>query len=420
MIPLLTREEARAVDEDAVARLGVQGAVLMENAGRGAAEALLRAFRGSLGAPVLVGGPGQNGGDAWVVGRHLRCAGVTPRALLIGDPARLRGDARTNWEALGALGVRCDAIPLAEAARLHDALAGATVLVDGVFGTGLDRDVEGGYAEALTTMSAHPAPVLALDMPSGIDADTGAVLGVAVRAVRTVTFNAHKLGLHQHPGAGYAGVVELVGIGVPPPGGGRAQVVEPADAAAIVRPREDDAHKGSAGHLFVVGGSEGKTGAAWLAAHAALRAGAGLATIATRAEAQRTLEHKVREVMTTCLPPSGSTDGLLASLRRADALVIGPGLGLDAYGEEVALTETEYRLLETLLRNTGRVLTRQSLLARVWGYDDEPESNAVDLYVHYLRRKLGDAVQITTVRGVGYRLDPPAGGSTPDQPSEGA
>ena len=89
-------------------------------------------------------------------------------------------------------------------------------------------------------------------------------------------------------------------------------------------------------------------------------------------------------------------------------------------GEPVDLSPTEYRLLETLLRNTGRVLTRQSLLARVWGYDDEPESNAVDLYVHYLRRKLGDAVQITTVRGVGYRLDPPAGGSTPDQPSEGA
>ena len=187
MQSLFTREESRDVDRVAIEELGVVSLVLMENAGRGASDAIIDVFDDRLERVVLVGGPGQNGGDAWVIARRLTLFGFEPLAVLVGEPSRLRGDARTNWALLGKLGV--DRVELApdEAKRLDAHLSDATLVVDGLFGTGLDRPITGGYADAIAAIEAAEAPVVSLDVPSGLDADTGAILGVAPGAAMTVS-----------------------------------------------------------------------------------------------------------------------------------------------------------------------------------------------------------------------------------------
>ena len=234
MLPLLSRASVRALDGDAVARLKVPSIVLMENAGLGATEVLLREFGPVLTRPLLVGGPGQNGGDAWVVARQLALRGFSPRCLLVGDPAKVRGDARVNLDVLRALGVPLELCGESELPRLRDALADASLVVDGLFGTGLDRDIQGFQASVVEAVNAAHKPVFALDLPSGLDADTGQIRGVAVRARCTATFAAHKPGLHQFPGAELAGRVYGVSIGVPLPESLPWGVVEAQDVAAAV------------------------------------------------------------------------------------------------------------------------------------------------------------------------------------------
>ncbi|MEZ4247752.1 MAG: NAD(P)H-hydrate dehydratase [Polyangiales bacterium] len=318
MIPLLTRDEVRALDARAIEG-GVAGLVLMENAGRGAAEAILTRFAGALDHVVCVGGPGQNGGDAWVIARHLACAGVDVRGVLVGDATKVRGDARPNLDALAHVGV-----PWIACAANEVSLEGATLLVDGLFGTGLDRPIEGALAELVRRLDAHPAPVVALDLPSGIDASTGAVLGVAPHAALTVTFAAHKRGLWQYPARRHVGEVVLASIGVPAPTASRAELVEDADVATLLKRRDADSHKGRAGHVLVIAGAPGKTGAALLAGHGALRGGTGLVTIGTRAP--DALDAKVVELMSTLVD---GEEAARDAMRGKHAAVLGPGLGLD-------------------------------------------------------------------------------------------
>ncbi|MDH4281178.1 MAG: NAD(P)H-hydrate epimerase, partial [Myxococcales bacterium] len=173
---LFTREESRELDRAAVDELGIVSLVLMENAGRGATDAICELFPDRLRRVVLVGGPGQNGGDAWVVARRLTLLGHRPLALLLGDASRLRGDAEANWTLLGKLGIETAEVSPDASEPIGSLLATATLIVDGLFGTGLDRPLGGGYADAVLAMEAAPAPLVALDLPSGLDADTGAIL----------------------------------------------------------------------------------------------------------------------------------------------------------------------------------------------------------------------------------------------------
>ncbi|HJL02528.1 MAG TPA: NAD(P)H-hydrate dehydratase [Polyangiaceae bacterium LLY-WYZ-15_(1-7)] len=344
MIPLLTRAAVRAVDAAAVEK-GVAGLVLMENAGRGAAEALVERFPERLARVVCVGGPGQNGGDAWVVARHLRLRGHAPRAVVVAkDEAKIGGDARPNLDALRALGVEVEVVGPGLTPDLDD----ATLLVDGLFGTGLDRPIEGGFAELVEAMNRAAAPIVALDLPSGIDADTGRVLGVATRAALTVTFAAQKRGLHQHPGAGHAGEVRVAQIGVPLSVSSEAEapagLLEAADVAGWVAPRAADAHKGTAGHVLVVAGAPGKTGAAVLAGRGALRGGAGLVTIGTRAQAE--VDAKVRELMSA---PVADVQALAGESEGKAARVVGPGLGLDEAGRALAVVAGANGAMPTVL-----------------------------------------------------------------------
>jgi NAD(P)H-hydrate epimerase len=329
--PLLTPDAARARDREAIA-LGVPGIVLMENAGRGATDVLLRELGAHLRAPLVIGGTGQNGGDAWVVARHLAARGVRCRVLLVGDVAKIAGDAAIALRALEAVGIAPEHVTsLDRLAPLDAALASATVVVDGLFGTGLDRPLEGLARGVVERLAACGLPCLALDLPSGVCGRTGQILGAAVRADVTVTFDALKRGLHQFPGVTHAGRVVVVDIGIPGPRTADAWVVDRETLAAVRRRRPQDAHKGTAGRVLVVGGSPGRTGAALLAGLGALRAGAGLVTLAARGAARTALDAKVTELMTREVPEAleAGVAAVLADAAQVDAAVLGPGLGAD-------------------------------------------------------------------------------------------
>lgn len=350
---LFTREESRDVDRVAIEQLGVLGLVLMENAGRGATDAILERFRDRLDRVVLVGGPGQNGGDAWVIARRLTLMGVAPYAVLVGDPSKLRGDAAANWVLLGELGVRTSAVSPNDTAAIHAALEGATLVVDGLFGTGLDRPIEGGYAGAVKALEQVDAPVVALDLPSGLDANTGAILGVAAHAAMTVTFAGLKRGLHQYPGVEYAGEVRIADIGIPVTTNTDAAVYDAADLRPLIHRRSGDAHKGTNGHLLVVGGAPGKTGAALLAGRGGFRAGAGLVTLGARPDARATLEEKVVELMTTELPAAADQAAVESLCEGKRAAVVGPGLGLDDTGVSWTTAFAKYAPIPVVIDADG-------------------------------------------------------------------
>ncbi|MBN8612196.1 MAG: NAD(P)H-hydrate dehydratase [Deltaproteobacteria bacterium] len=326
--PLLSRASARAADR-ALIGAGVLGIVLMENAGRAATDVIVREMATHLARPLIVGGLGQNGGDAWVVARQLRSRGVTSDVVLVGDPAKVAGDAAIALASLRAIGLTPFTI---ERVEQLDALRDrASLLIDGLFGTGLDRPLEGLVRDVIEQLDTWTVPRVALDLPSGVCADTGRVLGAALRADLTITLHAHKRGLHHAPGVSVAGRVVVADIGAPAPVESEATLVGAAELAAHTHARAIDAHKGTGGHVLVIAGSPGKTGAALLSGLGAMRAGAGLVTLATRGAARAALDAKVIELMTREVPEAleAGVGTVLADAARCASAVLGPGLGLD-------------------------------------------------------------------------------------------
>jgi ADP-dependent NAD(P)H-hydrate dehydratase / NAD(P)H-hydrate epimerase len=336
VIPVLSRAQMRAFDKHAIEVCHVSGLVLMENAGRGATDVLVRECLDGDAAEarvVIVCGTGNNGGDGLVIARHLLLRGADPTVWLCGDAGKLAADARANLDAWRGVGGEVRELAAGSPLEpMKEALADADLIVDALFGTGLDRPVEGPLADVVRAMNAAAAPRFAVDVPSGMDADTGRTLGVAVDARATVTFAHHKLGLLTPGGAARAGRVHVVDIGVPASlvahVGGSAQRMEEADLGQWLVPRASGAYKNAAGHVVVVAGSPGKIGAPQLVAHGAMRAGAGLATIATWAEAASAIEGNVLEVMTARIDPRKASDSLDAILAHKQAVAIGPGFGL--------------------------------------------------------------------------------------------
>src|SRR5947207_5734279 len=297
----------RRVDERAVRDLHISGATLMENAGRGAADAVLAWLAPGKRAPraprvVIVCGKGGNGGDGFVVARHLKRRGVRCDVVLAAPARDVRGDAATKLRELQTAGVRPATVT--DAAALAPRLARADLIIDALLGTGARSGADGLVAAAIDAVNAAGRPVLALDIPSGLPADGGAPSRAAVRADVTLPFAGLKRGLVMPPGRALAGRVSVIDIGVPPSEvtrGITTFVLEEADVARHFPPRARDTHKGTYGHLLVVAGSVGKTGAAALAGHAALRAGAGLVTVATAASQQPVVAGLVLEAMTAPL-----------------------------------------------------------------------------------------------------------------------
>jgi hydroxyethylthiazole kinase-like uncharacterized protein yjeF len=342
VLPVFTAAEMRGVDQRAIRELGIPGATLMENAGRGAAACIQAALPG-LGLPrrgarvAVVCGKGGNGGDGFVVARWLKRAGHRVDVLLLGSPQDLRGDPALKLREMERRGLRARVVD--DDAVLARALPAAQLVVDAMLGTGSRGLPAPPVAGAIERINASGRPVVALDIPSGLSADGDTPGGPAVRAVLTPTFAGLKRGLVAGPGVALAGRVVVVDIGVP-----RAELergittflTEAADVARHFSPRPRETHKGSYGHLLVVAGSVGKTGAAALAARGAMRAGAGLVTVATAASAQPVVAALLLEAMTEPLPETAAkTIGLKARARlndlatRRDAVTLGPGLGLD-------------------------------------------------------------------------------------------
>ena len=325
MLPLLTAAETRAAEAEAERR-GLPPSILMENAGTAVAEAAAK-----LGGPaarfLVVAGPGNNGGDGYVAARKLHAAGRQVDVWRVGDAARLGGDAARNHAAAAQGGVPVHSSAAALPLRPGD------VVVDALFGTGLARAPEGEAADAIRHIlrwRAEGVRVLAVDLPSGLASDTGRAFEPCVAADLTVTFGTQKLGLALEPGATLAGCIDVVDIGlaeVTP----STWLLEPSDGPRWLPPRRSDSNKGTYGHLLVVAGSRGKSGAAALAGLAALRSGVGLCTVATPVDALSDVQGHAPELMGIGLPAAavlGPThlDVLLAAAEGKDALLIGPGI----------------------------------------------------------------------------------------------
>jgi len=336
--PLPDAAAQRALDGWAIERRGIAGAELMERAGRGLFELVAR--RLPQGTVAVVCGKGNNGGDGLVVARLLREAGREVDIHLLCEPSELRGDARLNLERLPGSPPRV---------FNPGALFEVAGIVDAVLGTGSGGAPRGVAADAVETIAeaaAHGVPVIACDVPSGVDGSTGEVAGAAVRAVATATFHAAKPGLWIAPGKGCAGAVEVIDIGIPADGrppetAARAGLIG-AEAIAELPSRGADATKFDGGSVLVCGGSTGLSGAPSLAALAAARAGAGYVTALVPASLNLVFELRQAEVMSVPLP---ERDGSLAPAAlepalercgRAGALVLGPGLGRDAGAFELA------------------------------------------------------------------------------------
>jgi ADP-dependent NAD(P)H-hydrate dehydratase / NAD(P)H-hydrate epimerase len=331
-VRLVGAAEQRAIDRAAIEGLGIPGLALMERAGAAVAAAA-RALVGGAGRVVAVCGAGNNGGDGYVAARLLRAAGLDARAVGIAPRAALRGDALASREAAERAGV-----PVVDGGPAAIEAGAGDVLLDALLGTGLARAPEGAFAEAIARIAAlraRGARVVAVDVPSGLSADSGRPFGPCVRADRTVTFAFQKRGLVLHPGPSFAGAVTVADIGIPREAAEQVPVacelVDEDAARALVPPRDAEAHKGDAGRVLVVAGSPGKSGAAHLALTGALRGGAGLVTLAAREEVLPFALAGRPEAMSVPLPARGplsdaDLEPLLEAARGVDAVVVGPGI----------------------------------------------------------------------------------------------
>jgi hydroxyethylthiazole kinase-like uncharacterized protein yjeF len=332
MQSVLTAAQMREAEQAAESRFGMPSALLMENAGRALAEAA-RSMAGPSGRFLAVCGPGNNGGDGLVAARFLREGGARVSVALVGDKGRMTPEARRNLQALEAHGVSAQALDALPEPGPGD------VVVDALFGTGLSRAPEGAFEEAISRIARWRragAKVVAADVPSGLQSDTGEAFSACVEADVTVSFGFFKPGQVLEPGASLCGELRRVDIGLSA-GAARAvtgpvlRLVEEADAREALPPRRADSHKGTYGHVVVVAGSRGKSGAAALVARAALRAGAGLVSVATRSELVDAVLAHAPEIMGVPLEASGplglaDLEPLVAAAEGKDALVIGPGI----------------------------------------------------------------------------------------------
>ena len=331
---LVTAQEMRALDRATIDDVGVPGIALMENAGRATADLIWRRAGLSPGrrVAVLCGG-GNNGGDGFVVARHLANRSCVIEVFLLAREEGVTGDARTNllaWRRQGGeLTVCADAA--AFEAEERGRVAFSDVRVDALLGTGLNSEVRGVYRAGVELLNSLAGGfTAAVDIPSGLHADTGQPLGAAVRADLTATYGYAKRGHVLSPGSAYVGRLEVVDIGIPPAlaeaAGIACSTVEEAEVRAALPLRPLAAHKGTFGHLLVVAGRHGKSGAAVLACEAALRTGAGLVTLVSDDPTRQALVTVVPEAMSE--PARGPGDLAALAVGRT-AIACGPGIGTD-------------------------------------------------------------------------------------------
>ena len=336
---ILTAAQMREADRYTIDEIGIPSLVLMENAGRQVVAAIESAYESKLdGRVAVLCGRGNNGGDGFVVARTLLQHGIETSVFVIGALADVRGDARTNLDILGRLGVTVVEIGDEQSWELHfSEISQCSLIVDAIFGTGLKTAVAGMIETVIADVNASEIPVVSVDLPSGLSADTPHLIGDCIDASLTVTLAAPKLPLVLPPGEAYAGEVVIADIGIPYEvieglEGSHVELLTPEQLRSSVGPRAADSHKGDFGRLTIVAGSMGKTGAAHLAAMGALRSGAGLVTVATPRCCLPVLAALSPVFMTVDLPddPAGTLDasGVDKLLEQEhDVIACGPGLG---------------------------------------------------------------------------------------------
>ena len=337
---LVTASEIQEMDRRAIKDFGIPGIVLMENAGRGATRFMLEQFPDIENKQVgVIAGRGNNGGDGYVMARYLKQKGVLVKVYLLTMADRVRGDAAANLQLLKPLDIPLVEIPDETSfSKYQSEMAEFDVWIDAILGTGLKSDVKGFFKTVIEFINGLNKPLFAVDVPSGLNSDTGQVCGACIRARATATFAFAKTGHTIYPGMQYTGALNIVDIGIPP------RVVEEVNPRQVLLtneriqsclpPRMPDAHKGTTGHLLVVAGSPGKTGAAALASISALRSGAGLVTLGIAETLNPVLESQVLEAMTAPLPEAqpgvlgeSALNTIINLMEGKQCLSIGPGLG---------------------------------------------------------------------------------------------
>jgi NAD(P)H-hydrate epimerase len=337
---LALAEEMRRLERFAIEECRIPGLILMENAGRGSVDAMAAHF-GDLTdkAVTIVAGPGNNGGDGLVIARHLLQRGARPTIYLLVNPDQLPDDAAANLAMVRNLDIPFFVTEnLAKIPALREGLTECKLIVDAIFGIGLTRPLTGHYAEAVTSINAAGHTVVSVDIPSGLASDNGQYMGNCVKADLTTTFGLAKPGHFLGNGPEVTGTLEIIDISLPAKSvfaaNLKTELVDENTVRPWLVPRPNSAHKGTFGHLLVLAGSSGKTGAALLCGRGALRSGVGLLTLAAPVTLCDILATALPEAMTTALPDS--PDGhasftdlsmILAHLTRKTALVLGPGLG---------------------------------------------------------------------------------------------
>lgn len=358
---LVTSEEMRALDQGAIKEYGIPGLILMENAALGVVK-LIREFLGILKGKkiTVIAGKGNNGGDGFAIARHLINNGCEVKVLILGNPEVIKGDARVNLEILNKMGNKV--FPIVNPNSLNIvkvALGYSDLIVDAVFGTGFKGAIEGHGASIIELVNSFQKPVIAVDIPSGLEADTGQVLGPCIKATQTVTFALPKLGQILQPGYNYCGQLHIVDISIPENLISKYEtkysLITPVMVNGILPLRPSWGHKGTFGRVTVIGGSEGLSGAPALTSMAALRIGAGLVTLGIPESLNGLMEVKLTEVMTRPLPETKeksldllALEQIRAMIKGTQALALGPGLSTHTRTKELVkglLTDLEIPLV---------------------------------------------------------------------------
>lgn len=346
---LYSCEQVRLLDREAIEQYHIPGAVLMERAGE-AAFHLLRQNWPEAKRIVVLCGLGNNAGDGYVVARLAKHTGLQVEVVQLGESEHLKGDALQMYRAAYQADVEMKVY------RQGD-LPFADVYVDALFGTGLQRTVESPWADVIRELNVSDVPVLAIDVPSGLNADTGVPLGVAVKATRTITFIGIKKGLMTAYGADYCGQVCFDDLRIPHAVYDAVNPVGVISETAVwqswLAPRRASAHKGDHGTVLLIGGNLGMSGAIMLAAHAALRCGAGRVVVATRAQHAVAISQYCPEVMAHGVE---SAQALIPLLQEADVIALGPGMGRDQWAQDLWMQATAEDKVSVLDADALRLL----------------------------------------------------------------
>lgn len=356
MTKIITAAQMQALDRRTISEAHIPAITLMERAGAGIVSCLEQRYGPVRGRTVtVVCGKGNNGGDGFVAARLLRRRHAKVRVLTMAPTSELSRDAATMSRQFVRSVGKSSVYPYTSKAQAQALLQDSDILIDALLGTGLSATVTGRYAEAIDSINEAGRPVIAVDLPSGLHADTGTTLGRAIRATLTVTLGLPKLGLYQGDGINLSGEVAIVDIGIPPAYTeaveSRTTLMTPQEICTYLPRRQSSSHKGTFGHAGIIAGSVGKTGAAAMAAQAALRVGTGLVTVAIPSSVNDVLEAKLLEAMTVPMPETKARTLARTALDRLGdfmaartAVAIGPGLS--THPETVELIQALMKQLD--------------------------------------------------------------------------